>query len=288
VQLDDFVVSTPVTVEVVYVDRKRIGCHFTALSHSQIRMLRSLAGALMAGHLPLTIGVGDAARKRRLAQARDKSRSARPSALVRAASGLLNGILAVVVVGIGLFVFFTPIEPSFTSQTGAVAVPRIAVSAPVAGTVLEMVVEPGEEVVPGSMLGSLRTPEGERVRLESECYCVVRELAKRGEPVGEGEPVAALFSSSAQPVVQAIFSRKDEAVLVPGRRVSIRLPYAGRTIDGTIDRVTPGLEGDWIGMPPAIADASDTVVAWVEPSTALDIAAVGEPVTVTFEPSTGL
>lgn len=286
VQLDDFVVSTPVTVEVVYIDRKRVGCRFTELSHSQIRMLRSLAGALMAGHLPMTIGLGDAARKRRLAHVRE--RGSRPPALVRLLSGLLNGLLAVVVVGIGLFVFFTPIEPTFVAETGAVAVPRIVVAAPATGSVAELTAQAGEEVVPGSSLGYLRQQNGGRVRYDSTCYCVVRSLAEPGKGVREGEPIATLYSSTAQPVVQAIFSRKDEVALVPGRSVIIRLPYAGRSMSGAITRVTNGIEDDWIGLPPTIAASPDRVVAWIEPATALDIAAVGEPVTVSFEPSTGL
>lgn len=286
VQLDDFVVSTPVTVEVVYIDRKRVGCRFTELSHSQIRMLRSLAGALMAGHLPMTIGLGDAARKRRLAHVRESSSG--PPALVRLLSGLLNGLLAVVVVGIGLFVFFTPIEPTFVAETGAVAVPRIVVAAPATGSVAELTVQAGEEVVPGSPLGYLRQQNGDRVRYDSTCYCVVRALAAPGQGVREGEPVATLFSSTARPVVQAIFSRKDEAALVPGRSVIIRLPYAGRSMSGTITRVTAGIDEDWIGLPPSIAAAPDRVVAWIEPAATLDIVAVGEPVTVSFEPSTGL
>ncbi|MGX1099839.1 hypothetical protein ACSSVZ_003897 [Amorphus sp. MBR-141] len=286
VYLDQFVVSTTVTAEVVYVDRKRLGFRFTELSHAQIRMLRSLAGALMEGQVPLTIGIGEGARRRRIDQARGSARR-RPPRLVRMLSSLLNGVLVLVVVGIGMFMFFTPIEPSFTAETGAIAAPQITVTAPTGGLVAGIVAKKGDEVVPGTQLASIESTGG-RVALESPCYCVVQTIAEAGGLVAVGAPVVRLYASTAVPMVQAVFARDRADVLVPGRRVEIRLPYSARTIIGQIKRVTPNLDEDWIGVPAALGNAPDRVVAWIEPDQPLPSSAIGEPVVVTFEPSTGL
>lgn len=287
VYLDQFVVTTTVTADVVYSDRKRLGFRFHDLSHAQIRMLRSLVGALMAGQVPLTIGIGETARRRRIDQARGAARG-RPPRLVRLLSSLLNGVLVMVVVGIGLFMFFTPIEPSFTAETGAVAAPQITVVAPAGGAVVGVLVEEGDEVVPGTALASVDATSGGRMPLESPCYCVVHAIAEAGTGVAGGEPVARLYASTAIPLVQAVFGRDRADVLVPGRIVSIRLPYSGRTISGRIERVTSGMEEGWIGVPASLGNAPGRLVAWIQPDPPLAPAAVGEPVVVTFEPSSGL
>lgn len=287
VYLDQFVVSTPVTVEVVYADRKRLGFRFNDLSQAQIRMLRSLAGALMAGQVPLTIGIGESARRRRIDQARGSARRRLPR-LVRLLSSLLNGVLVLVVVGIGMFMFFTPIEPSFTAEAGAVAAPQITVAAPTGGAVAGVVAEPGDEVVPGTQLAAIESTSGGRVGLESPCYCVVHSIAEAGAIVAAGEPVVRLYASTTLPMVQAVFARDREDVLVPGRMVEIRLPYSARTIIGRIKQVTVGLDADWIGVPAALGNAPGRIVAWIEPDPPLPPSAIGEPVVVTFEPSTGL
>jgi hypothetical protein len=287
VYLDQFVVTTTVTADVVYADRKRLGFRFNDLSHAQIRMLRSLAGALMAGQVPLTIGIGDTARRRRIDQARGLARG-RPPRLVRVLSSLLNGALVLVVVGIGLFMFFTPIEPSFTAETGAVAAPQVTVAAPAGGSVAGVVASKGDEVVPGSPLASVVSTSGGRISLESPCYCVVHTIAESGTSVAAGQLVARLYASTAVPLVQAVFSSDQADVLVAGRVVSIRLPYSGRTILGRIQRVTAGVDEGWIGVPATLGNAPGRIVAWVKPDPPLPTSAIGEPVVVTFEPSTGL
>lgn len=287
VYLDQFVVTTTVTADVVYADRKRLGFRFNDLSHAQIRMLRSLVGALMAGQVPLTIGIGETARRRRIDHARGVARG-RPPRLVRLLSSLLNGVLVLVVVGIGLFMFFTPIEPSFTAETGAVAAPQITVVAPAGGTVAGVVAEEGDEVVPGTPLAAVEATAGGRMALESPCYCVIYTIAEAGAGVETGEPVARLHASTATPLVQGVFARAQEEVLVPGRMVSIRLPYSGRTIGGRIERVTTGLDEGWIGVPSSLGNAPGRIVAWIQPDPPLPSTAIGEPVVVTFEPSTGL
>ena len=266
VYLDQFVVTTTVTADVVYADRKRLGFRFNDLSHAQIRMLRSLVGALMAGQVPLTIGIGETARRRRIDHARGVARG-RPPRLVRLLSSLLNGVLVLVVVGIGLFMFFTPIEPSFTAETGAVAAPQITVVAPAGGTVAGVVAEEGDEVVPGTPLAAVEATAGGRMALESPCYCVIYTIAEAGAGVETGA---------------------QEEVLVPGRMVSIRLPYSGRTIGGRIERVTTGLDEGWIGVPSSLGNVPGRIVAWIQPDPPLPTTAIGEPVVVTFEPSTGL
>ncbi|MGX1308644.1 multidrug resistance efflux pump [Amorphus suaedae] len=285
--LDQFVVSTEVRAEVVYADARRLGFRFTDLSNAQIRMLRSLAGALLSGQVPLTIGIGEGARRHRTHQARGLGRG-RPPRFVRLFSSLLNGAMVLVVLGIGMFMFFTPIEPSFTAETGAVAAPQITVAAPAGGAVAGVVSKKGDEVVPGTRLASIESTAGDRIALESPCYCVIYAIAEAGSSVAAGAPVVQLYASTVVPTVQAVFSSERADELGPGRMVEIRLPYSGRTVTGRIERVTTGLEANWIGVPVTLANGPGRLVAWIEPTPPLPPTAIGEPVVVTFQPSTGL
>ncbi|MEW5424286.1 PilZ domain-containing protein [Amorphus sp. 3PC139-8] len=286
--LDQFVISTSVQAEVVHVDPHRIGFRFTELSPSQLRMLRTLAAALLSGRAPTALPVGEAPSDGpRKTKAKSDRRPA--SRMIRLVSGTFNAILALVVVTIGLFVFFAPIEPVFTAETGAVAAPRIVVAAPFTGSLDEIVAVEDATVEAGDPLAHVTSIDGVRQMLESPCNCmVVRYTAALGELVPSGAPMVDLVDREETPVIEALFDFNQAEAWQPGRLVEITLIYSGATFGGRIERVSPTAPSDVIGIPPGLAASSDKQVAWIKPDRALPLTDVGEPARVRFQQSTGL
>lgn len=283
--LDQFVVSTTVHVEVVHIDSRRVGCRFTELSQSQVRMLRSLSAALLSGRTPTSFPVNEKADTPHHAAAKPR----KPKPFVKLLSGSFNALLAVIVVGIGLAVFFAPIEPTFQADTGAVAAGSVVLSEEATGALDTLVAKPDETVESGAVIAYFTAIDGTRTPLVSPCDCMlIRFGAEVGEPIASGQPVAQLVTADSKPVVQALFDRSDVDLWRPGRLVSISLTYSGQKIGGRIDRVTETVPDDVIGIPQPLAAAPNKLVAWIEPAVSLPLTAVGEPALVQFAQSTGV
>lgn len=321
IDLDDYAVNLDLDGEVVNRTSDRTGWRFVNPTDTQRQVLRALTQATTGGTaaaFPRDRGGGrPAAAIAGAPRPRPRGRRrGRPNLVAALAAFPFNAVVILAVAGAIILAVnegelpevdlagpagsvptatSTPAPAAapagpITAEHAAVAVERVALTAPLGGIVLEWAMAPGGSIARGEPLVSLAVGEADAARSEavlSPCDCILaRVLAVAGESVAEGGDLALLYESGVEAHVQALFA--PSSAPYPGDPVTVTLTYTGEVRDGVVDRVGRRDEpGDFIGLPQSVfADNPADVFAVVRTDPGLPPALAGDPAEVTVRPRT--
>lgn len=229
----------------VYVDQDhgRFGCAFVGTGKEQSEVFRYLVDAYLSGEV---VSAGD------ILQVRARDNTAQPrihatydpyaeetswrTAAKRygAYAGFgLAGLALLAVIGLGIKGRYFTSAP----QSGVIEAPMVEIRAPIAGRFLSAL-EPGEQVLPGTLLGTMQGFDGNLVSLESPCDCLVLEqVGLNGQHYQIGDTLVALIEAGQPLTVRARLPLDEIEGLKIGDRAEIRVPGRPEPLSGQIERI---------------------------------------------------
>ncbi|RAI03059.1 hypothetical protein DLJ53_00525 [Acuticoccus sediminis] len=301
IDLGDYAVNLDLMAEVVNRTSQRTGWRFRDPTEIQRQVLRALFHASTSGR-PFT-----APRPPGAADRADAAPAGPPPPARRRAGFSLIGALmslpfnAAVIALISVLAIFAmrqeaPVAPApppvlaeappIEAEAAAVAVESIPLKSNATTLVLEWAGDPGQSFAKGQTILTVSGggEEAEPLDIVSPCDCyLARVLAQGGELVHLGEDIALLYRRSAKGYVQATFARGQAPNV--GTRVTVDLPYADGSVEGTVQSVGRiGRAESAIGLPASQLTSADSVYARIVTSPPLPPALAGSSVIVTYRP----
>lgn len=287
---EEFEMTMRFEARMVYVDQDhgRFGCAFLGMTKEQTEIFRYLVDAYLSGEV---VSAGDILQVRardNTAQARlqavydpyaqDEPWSARLKRYGAYAGFGLAGLVLLGIIALGVKGrYFT-----VAAQSAVVDAPVIQLRSPLAGRFVSAL-EPGEPVLPGTLLGTVQGFDGTLVSLESPCDCLVLEqLGLSGQHYQVGEPLVALIEAGQPLTVRAQLPLEELEKLEIGDRAEVRFPGRPEPLQGQIERIDlrPRLEAlRQVSEQPISRRLAQVVVRTDQP---LDLQDFGSLVTVRF------
>lgn len=249
---EEFDMSMRFDARMIYADQEhgRFGCAFLSISKDQSALFRYLIDAYLSGEV---VSAGDILQVR----SRDNFTTARfqpldelfPREETWGATLRRYGVYA----GFGLaglallaFVLFGVKERYFTIEASSAMVdaPVIQIRAPVAGRLISGL-QPGEPLLPGSLLGTMYGVDGTAVTLESPCNCeVLEQRGLNGQHYQLGDPLVTLIETDRPLLIRVQLPLEDVERLQVGDQAEIHFPGRPEPLFGQIERINlkPRLE----------------------------------------------
>jgi alginate biosynthesis protein Alg44 len=249
---EEFDMSMRFDARMIYADQEhgRFGCAFLSISKDQAVLFRYLIDAYLSGEV---VSAGDILQVR----GRENTAKARyqpvddlfPREETWSTALRRYGVYA----GFGLaglallaFVVFGIKERYFTIEASSAVVdaPVVQIRAPVAGRLISAL-QPGEPLVPGSLLGTIYGVDGAAVTLESPCNCeVLQQTGLNGQHYQLGDPLVSLIETDQPMLIRVQLPLEDVERLQVGDQAEIHFPGRPEPLFGQIERINlkPRLE----------------------------------------------
>jgi len=318
VTVDTVAFSIPVGFEIagLNAEQNRVGCCFQDLGAKQIAALRHMISAYLGGELVTAGDMLATLSRENHAMARVVKSSSPPAGFSRVRA--LLGTSLALVIGIAAFAYTVVRLYDIVVVTHAtaakVAARTYTITMPRDGTFFSLL-GPDASVKRGQPLGSFETalldvvagvpgsfklsPDelsqliGQQLKgsLASPCDCIVqKQFVTNAQYVLRNQSVLELVPQGTKPYVLARFHYDEIKRLSPGRKVQIMLTGSRKSIEGTVKqlRVLPAQTIDANGLNDLnglnTSAAITDVIAVIEPSIALALTRIDEPVDIRIDP----
>jgi alginate biosynthesis protein Alg44 len=231
---EDFDVTLRLDCQMVYIleDNTRFGCRFLGLSQGQLALFRYLVDAYLSGEIVSGGDILAIAGRDNAAAIRERSAGFNPYAEEESWGRRLKrvaGYSLLTIAGLGLLalVGLGVQERFFTvrAETAIIETPVFRLRAPAPGIMTPLILP--NLLAPGTPVARIETADGQFMRIESPCDCVLYEwLVQPGQFAEQGEEVALLVAADQPLLVRAQvefdkamrLSQGDLALIdVPGR-----------------------------------------------------------------------
>ena len=154
---------------------------------------------------------------------------------------LLQGgaLLALAVIGLGLYYLWHQGYYYYRTDDATVSGPTVTVAPPVASTISVVSRRVGDTVRQGDVIAILRTPAGAIVRATSPINgTIIGEGATPGEVLAPGTPLAQVVDLHSLSITAYVEETHIKDV-APGQGVDVTVDAVGATFHGAVTRILP-------------------------------------------------